>query len=213
MLQLHLSRPRSEYDEDLASELSRRKRAAWGAYKSIEDVVRKTKNNKVCAHLFKSTVIPTLTYASETWSLRKQDERTLSVIERAVEWSMLGVTRMSQMKERIRSSDLRRRSKIKDAVLYARHSKIRWAGYVMRFNDDRWTKAVTDWIPRDVKRSQGRPPTRWCDFFTNSLKERYDAQRIPGAQRTHWATLARDREKWKLYWRPLDSIDDQRDDR
>uniref|UniRef100_A0A0K0D134 Reverse transcriptase domain-containing protein n=1 Tax=Angiostrongylus cantonensis TaxID=6313 RepID=A0A0K0D134_ANGCA len=74
---------------DLAPELSRRKRAAWGAFKSIEDVVKRTKNTRLRAHLFDSTVLPALTYASETWSLRKQDERSLSVIERSVERTML----------------------------------------------------------------------------------------------------------------------------
>ncbi|KAJ1369474.1 hypothetical protein KIN20_038447 [Parelaphostrongylus tenuis] len=81
----------------------------------------------------------------------------------------------------------------------------------MRFNDNRWTRAVTDWIPRDVKRSKGRPLTRWSDFFTKAMEERYDAQRIPRVRRTHWATLARDREKWKSCWYPLESLDDQRD--
>uniref|UniRef100_A0A0K0DEG5 Reverse transcriptase domain-containing protein n=1 Tax=Angiostrongylus cantonensis TaxID=6313 RepID=A0A0K0DEG5_ANGCA len=70
---------------DLAPELSRRKRAAWGAFKSIEDVVKKTKNTRLRAYLFDSTVLPALTYASETWSLRRQDERSLSVIERTVD--------------------------------------------------------------------------------------------------------------------------------
>ncbi|KAE9420198.1 hypothetical protein Angca_005613, partial [Angiostrongylus cantonensis] len=121
-------------------------------------------------HLFDSTVLPALTYASETSSLRKQDERSLSVIERAVERTMLGVSRFTQVRDGNRSSDLRQRSK---AVLYAKQSKIRWAGHVMRMNDNRWTRAVSDWIPRDVKRTEGRPPTRWLEFLTKSLEERY----------------------------------------
>ncbi|KAE9420628.1 hypothetical protein Angca_003315, partial [Angiostrongylus cantonensis] len=122
-------------------------RAAWGAFKSIEDVVKRTKNTRLRAHLFDSTVLPALTYASETWSLRKQDERSLSVIERSVERTMLGVSRFTQVRDGIRSSDLRQRLKIKDTVLYAKQSKIRWAGHVMRMNDNRWTRAVCNWIP------------------------------------------------------------------
>ncbi|KAE9421156.1 hypothetical protein Angca_008089, partial [Angiostrongylus cantonensis] len=138
-------------------------RAAWGALKSIEDVVKRTKNTRLRAHLSDSTVLPALTYASKTWSLRKQDERSLSVIERSVERTMLGVSRFAQVRDGIRSSDLSQRSKIKDAVLYAKQSKIRWAGHVMRMNDNRWTRAVSDWITRDVKRTAGRPPTRWSE--------------------------------------------------
>ncbi|KAE9420786.1 hypothetical protein Angca_003977, partial [Angiostrongylus cantonensis] len=134
-------------------------RAAWGAFKSIEDVVERTKNTRLRAHLFDSTVLPALTYASQTWSL--------------LERTMLVVSRFAQVRDGIRSSDLRQRSKIKDAVLYAKQSKIRWAGHVMRMNDNRWTRAVSDWIPRDVKRTAGRPPNRWSEFFTKSLEERY----------------------------------------
>ncbi|KAE9418226.1 hypothetical protein Angca_003482, partial [Angiostrongylus cantonensis] len=115
-------------------------RAAWGALKSIENIVKRTKNTRLRAHLFDSTVLPALTYASETWTLRKQDERSLSVIERSVERTMLGVSRFAQARDGIRSSDLRQRSKIKDAVLYAKQSKIRWAGHVMRMNDNQWTR-------------------------------------------------------------------------
>ncbi|EYC13411.1 hypothetical protein Y032_0044g978 [Ancylostoma ceylanicum] len=58
----------------ITKELGRRKRAAWGAYKSIEDVLKKTKNIRLRAHLLNTTVLPALTYASETWALRKQDD-------------------------------------------------------------------------------------------------------------------------------------------
>ncbi|EPB67137.1 hypothetical protein ANCCEY_13776, partial [Ancylostoma ceylanicum] len=48
---------------DLAPELGRRNRlegsaASWGAYESIEYVVKKTKNTRFRAHLFNTTVLP-----------------------------------------------------------------------------------------------------------------------------------------------------------
>uniref|UniRef100_A0A158P698 BPTI/Kunitz inhibitor domain-containing protein n=1 Tax=Angiostrongylus cantonensis TaxID=6313 RepID=A0A158P698_ANGCA len=46
--------------------------------------------------------------------------------------------------------------------------------------------------------------------FYVSLEERYDARRVPEASRTHWVTPARDSEKWKKYWCPLESLDDHR---
>ncbi|EPB75916.1 BED zinc finger [Ancylostoma ceylanicum] len=50
---------------NLAPELGRRKRAACGAYRSIEDVVKKTKNTRLRAHLFNTAV-------SYIWSLYKK---------------------------------------------------------------------------------------------------------------------------------------------
>ncbi|KAK6761370.1 hypothetical protein RB195_022435 [Necator americanus] len=66
--------------EDLTPELCRRRRAAWRAYKSIEDVVKKTWNAGLRAHLFNTTVLPALTYASETWEFRKQEENAKAVL-------------------------------------------------------------------------------------------------------------------------------------
>ncbi|KAK6733738.1 hypothetical protein RB195_017476 [Necator americanus] len=62
MQQLRLSG--SGIKHDLTPELGKRRRADWGAYKSIEDVVKKTRNTLFRAHLFNTTVLPALTYAS-----------------------------------------------------------------------------------------------------------------------------------------------------
>ncbi|VDM63674.1 unnamed protein product [Angiostrongylus costaricensis] len=92
---------------DLAPKLSRKKQAGGGAFKSIEDVVKRTKNTRLRAHLFDSTVLPALTYVPKTWSMCKQDERLLSVIECAVERKLQGISRSIQVRGGIRSSDLR----------------------------------------------------------------------------------------------------------
>ncbi|EYC22314.1 hypothetical protein Y032_0017g3279 [Ancylostoma ceylanicum] len=70
---------------DLAPGLGKRKRAAWGAYKSIED-----------AHLFNTTVLLAPTYALETWALREKDENAVSVIERSIKKVMLRLTRLEE---------------------------------------------------------------------------------------------------------------------
>ncbi|VDP31807.1 unnamed protein product [Heligmosomoides polygyrus] len=67
---------------NLAPELRRRKRAAWGAFKSVEEVVKKTKDARMRAHLFDSTVLPVLTYALMTWTIRKQGKDAISVPRR-----------------------------------------------------------------------------------------------------------------------------------
>ncbi|EYB95700.1 hypothetical protein Y032_0156g3097 [Ancylostoma ceylanicum] len=196
---------------DLAPELGRRKRAAWGAYKSIEGVAKETKNTRPPARLSNTPVLPALTCASETWALRKQDENAVSVIERSIDRVMLGLTRLTRVRAGIRSSTLRQQSKISDAAVYAKLNKIRWAGHVMRLNDHRWTRAVSDWTPRNVKRTTGRPPTRWSDFFTKSFKKRYDTPHVSRTDRTHWTTLAPEKDKWKDCWRPLGIPDVQRE--
>ncbi|KAK6734587.1 hypothetical protein RB195_018025 [Necator americanus] len=77
--------------------------------------LKKTRNTRLRAHLFNTTVLPILTYVSETWAFRKQEENAV--------------------RDGIRSSLLRQRSKIREATTFAKESKIRWAGHVMRFND------------------------------------------------------------------------------
>ncbi|KAK6763125.1 hypothetical protein RB195_023728 [Necator americanus] len=62
-------------------------------------VVKKTRNTRFRAHLSITVILPALTYASETWTLPKEEESAVRVIERRIERVMLEVSRFTQVKE------------------------------------------------------------------------------------------------------------------
>ncbi|EYC15639.1 hypothetical protein Y032_0036g3266 [Ancylostoma ceylanicum] len=63
--------------------------------------------------------------------------RMRSASSNTIEMVMLGVTRLTQMKAGVRISTLRQQSKIRDAAVHDKVSKIRWAGDVMRPPQDK----------------------------------------------------------------------------
>ncbi len=59
-----------------------------------------------------------------------------------------------------------------------------WAGHIMRRMDNRWTKRVTEWQPKNSKRRQGRQRIRWRD-------------EIVAFAGVKWSSLTSERERWK----------------
>ena len=73
---------------------------------------------------------------------------------------------------------------MKDIILKIKEAKWRWAGHLMRRDDNRWTKRMTEWQPRCGKRGRGRQKLRWRDDITSYAG-------------TTWTRLAQDRKQWK----------------
>ncbi|MGH0178353.1 UNVERIFIED_CONTAM: hypothetical protein FKN15_077393 [Acipenser sinensis] len=156
-------------------ELARRRKA-------IAEVVNNMGNNMTRhAELFNSTVLPAMLYGAETWSLTVVDRLKLAFTERAIERRMVGIKRT----DRISNEQMRQMTKVKDAVELADKSKKRWAGHLARRTDGRWTLAVTEWLPLDIKRPLGCPATRWRDQLRQEMGR-------------NWMCLARDRKAWVL---------------
>ena len=103
-----------------------------------------------------------MTYGCQTWNLTKENVRKLRTAQRAMERKMLGI----KLQDRIRCTEIRERTKIKDIISFVAKMKAKWAGHIARRKDNRWTGRSTDWIPRDKKRSRGRQPRRWRDDLT-----------------------------------------------
>ncbi|KAJ1348319.1 hypothetical protein KIN20_003595 [Parelaphostrongylus tenuis] len=119
---------------------------------------------------FDSTIIPALKYAAKIWLLREQDERSLGDIKtHSRNVDSRSIPYLANERKDPKFLPYVNDSKIKDVVLHARISKIRWAGHVLRFNDNLWTRADTDWIPQQFQAFYEKT----IDPMVRFLHERY----------------------------------------
>ncbi|EYC02755.1 hypothetical protein Y032_0098g3107 [Ancylostoma ceylanicum] len=101
--------------------------ARWAAYNSIKSVLEDTEDQKLRRSL-NSTVLPTLSYARETWALTKITETQLRSTQISLERRMFGLSLGQQRERHLHNSDVRAMSKVRDAVLHADESKHRPTG-------------------------------------------------------------------------------------
>lgn len=95
-----------------AKEVQRRINLAWAAYGKLKDVLQGDFPQHMKAQVYNQCILPTMTYASETWPLTKEILREIAVCQRKMERSMLGV----RLIDRVSNVELRRRSQVADAV-------------------------------------------------------------------------------------------------
>jgi hypothetical protein len=168
------------HDHKIDEEIRRRRSAAWLSFKGIKELLANTKDEKLRAHLFNSTVLPALNYGSETWTVRKTEKNKLQTTQRAMERQILRI----KLRDKVRNEEIRRKTRLKDAYIDAQERKIRWAGHIARRADNRWTTRTTFWWPYNYKRPLGRPPQRWRKEIEESMGK-------------NWQQLAKNRQNYK----------------
>lgn len=167
------------FDSSKEKEVKRRISFGWQAFGRASSIFKSKMPNSLKRRVYNQCIIPTITYGAETWNLTKKLTLKIRSTQRAHERIMLGY----KLKDRKRASWIRQQTKLNDLVQATKSAKWRWAGHVQRLNDNRWTKRITEWIPRDQKRSRGRQKTRWRDELDKFNR--------------NWRQVALNRMKWR----------------
>lgn len=167
--------------ECMQKELERRIANTWKRFWSLSEVMKNkempmTEKRKV----FNACILPCLTYGCQTWALTEQQQNKLNICQNGIERSVLGVRRRDKMQLKI----IKGKTKFEKVQSVCRKLKWRWTGHMLREKKEKWTRIITEWYPRESRRSRGRQPKRWED----------DLKQVAGPE---WLRTAKDRNKWK----------------
>ena len=134
--------------------------------------------------VYKAVVVSTLLYSSETWTLYRTHINTLSAFHMRMLRSICNVS----WKDKITNHEILTRCKISGIEALLIKSQMRWAGHVVRMNEDRLPKIALYGQLSSAVRPMGCPLLRYKD----KLKANISTLGI-----TNWETVAKDRTKWR----------------
>jgi hypothetical protein len=112
-----------------SSDIKRRIGLASSAFGRLKEAIwsRKDVSLKLKLRLYHALIVPVAVYASETWTIRVEDQRKLSVFEMRCLRCLLGVT----LRDRIRNENVRQRLGIDSTILdIIRKKRLQWFGHV-----------------------------------------------------------------------------------
>lgn len=110
--------------------------------------------------LYKTIISPILLYGAETWKLNKKEEKKLIVFENKVLRKIYGPVFEEGEWRRRHNRELRELYKEPDLVCEFKCRRVRWAGHILRREDDNHLKQVATRNP-EGRRPRGRPRRKW----------------------------------------------------
>jgi hypothetical protein len=176
---IYLGKQVSFNESSNEEEVDRRITKSWNSFWSQKEILKGTYPLPLKKIVLDTCILPTLTYASQTWVFTDKVKSKIVSCQRAMERSILKIRTI----QKVRSEHIRSKTKITDALNFALRQKWNWAGHVARYTDKRWTIESTIWNGPLGKRRVGRPRKRWQD----------DIVSIAGKQ---WPSKSLNREEW-----------------
>jgi hypothetical protein len=150
-------------------------------------VSRKTKLLK-----YKTLVRPVIMYASETWTLKTTEERSLCSFERRILRCILGAVLENGEWRRRYNEGLYQLFEKPDIVTCIKINRLRWCGHVVRMDPQRTVQKVFNSKPCRSSKI-GRPKLRWEDGVLQDIRP-LDIR--------NWRDMVMRREEWqRLLWK------------
>ncbi|XP_048880792.1 uncharacterized protein LOC125748552 [Brienomyrus brachyistius] len=173
-------------------EIDRRIGAASAVMRALHRsvMVKRELSQKAKLSIYQSIYVPTLTYGHELWVVT---ERTRSRVQ-AAEMSFLRRVAGLSLRDRVRSSVIRRGLRVEPLLLRIERSQMRWLGHLIRMPPGRLPGEVFRACPTG-RRPRGRPRTRWRDYVSRLAWERLgvppeELDEVAG-EREVWVSLLR----------------------
>lgn len=153
-------------DGNCTEDIKRRCGLACAAFGGLNKMWR-AKNISVTTkmRLYHTLVEPVLLYGSECWTLRKEDERRLLVVEMSWLRRIKGISR----RDKIRNTTTRRELRAEETVIEKiQKRRLKWYGHVERMDNKRLPLAALHGHV-EGERSRGRQRKRWIDNIKEDL--------------------------------------------
>lgn len=120
---------------------------------------------EIKVQVYKAVVLTTLLYGSESWTPYRKHIQQLDVFHKSCLRTICGFT----LKDRVSNADLFMRCGISGIESFLMQSQLRWAGHVVRMEDDRIPKQLLYSQLDSGHRNVGRPWLRYKDKLKSNL--------------------------------------------
>ena len=105
---------------------------SWKKFWSLKEIVKGEFPLALNKIVLDTCVLPTFTYGCQTWAYNTKIKTKLVTCQRAMERSVLKLRKI----HKVRSEQIRLRTKVIDALKFALKQKWRWAGHIGRRTKD-----------------------------------------------------------------------------
>lgn len=176
---IYLGKQISFSKERNSEEINRRVAITWNKFWNHKEILKSQLPLSTKKIVMDTAILPCLTYGCQTWTYDVKTRNKIQTTQRRMERSCLGL----KLKDKVKNVDIRKKTKVCDALSFSLKAKWRWAGHLARYQDDRWTLRSVRWSGPRGSRARGRPRARWVD-------------EIVAMAGGSWLDTAKDRESW-----------------